>query len=115
LRYYLSPQLTLTQIKKTFDLALRAMRLNYIPIVVAMTAMLIGATAFASVDSVFAIKKKYEKSQAIPQENACGDGDLPMVVLCSNTASQIQGDDNSVANAAVQVDGKDGFKKKTDW
>jgi hypothetical protein len=87
------------------------MSVKYIAIVVAMTAMLIGAAAFATADSVFADKKKYEKSQTIPQENVCGDGDLPMGVLCSNTASQIQGNDNSVANAAVQIDGKDGFKK----
>jgi hypothetical protein len=88
---------------------------KYIAIVVAITAMLIGATAFATGESVFADKKKYEKSQIVPQANACGDHKLPMSVLCSNTASQIQGNDNSVADASVQNDGKDGFKKKKDW
>ena len=88
---------------------------KYIAIVVAITTMLIGATVFATAESVFADKKKYEKSQTVPQANACGDHKLPMGVLCSNTASQIQGNDNSVADASVQIDGKDGFKKKNDW
>jgi hypothetical protein len=88
---------------------------KYIAIVIAMTATLIGASAFATADSVFAGKEKYEKSQAVPQVNACGDHDLPMGVSCSNTASQIQGKDNSVAEATVQIDGTDGFKKKKDW
>ena len=85
-----------------------------IAIVVAMSALLIGATAFATADSVLADKKKYEKSQAVPQSNDCGDHKLSMGVLCSNTASQIQGKDNSIADATVQIDGKDGFKKKKD-
>jgi hypothetical protein len=88
---------------------------KYIAIVVAIIAVLIGATAFATGDSVFADKKRYEKSQTVPQSNACGDHKLPMSVLCSNSASQIQGNDNSVADASVQIDGKDGFKKKKDW
>lgn len=88
---------------------------RYIAIVVAITAMLIGATTFAMGENVFADKKGYEKSQTVPQANACGDHKLPISVLCSNTASQIQGNDNSVADASVQNDGKDGFKKKKDW
>lgn len=87
---------------------------KYIAIVVAISTMLIGATAFATGESVFADKKKYEKSQTVPQANACADHKLPLGVLCSNTASQVQGNDNSVADAAVQIDGKDGFKKKND-
>lgn len=88
---------------------------KYCAIVVTMTAMLIVATTFATTDSVFADKKGYEKSQAVPQANDCGEGDLPIDVSCSNTASQIQGKDNSVAEATVQIDGTDGFKKKKDW
>jgi hypothetical protein len=43
-------------------------------VVAAMAVMLIGATAFAT-DSAFADgKKKYGKSQAIDQANACGNG-----------------------------------------
>jgi hypothetical protein len=88
---------------------------KYYAIVMTIAAMLIIATAFATTDSIFADKKGYEKSQAVPQANYCGDGDLPMGVSCSNTASQIQGKDNSVAEATVQIDGTDGFKKKKDW
>ena len=91
------------------------MSFKYIAIVIAMTAVLIEATSFATGDGVFADKKRYEKIQAVPQANTCGDDDLPMGVLCSNTASQIQGNDNSVAEATVQIDGKDGLKKKKDW
>ncbi len=88
---------------------------KYYAIVVTMTAMLVVATTFATTDNVFADKKGYEKSQAVPQANDCGDGDLPMDVSCSNTASQIQGKDNSIAEATVQIDGTDDFKKKKDW
>jgi hypothetical protein len=84
----------------------------YITTVALMTAMLIGATAITTADSIFADKKKYEKSQALPEANVCGNEDLPLNVLCSNTASQIQGNENSVANAAVQTGGENDFKKK---
>lgn len=62
----------------------------------------IGATALAT-DSAFARKKKYEKSQAVSQVNDCGNGKLPLNVGCQNTASQIQGDENVVSQAAEQV------------
>jgi hypothetical protein len=80
------------------------MNSKYLVIVAAMTAMLIGATALASTDSAFAggHHKKYEKSQALSQANACGNGKLPLNVFCSNTASQIQGDENSVGSAGTQ-------------
>jgi hypothetical protein len=79
------------------------MNTKYFVIVAAMTAMLIGATALATTDSVFAGKKKYEKNQAISQTNACGNGELPLNVGCQNIDSQIQGDENSVALAADQA------------
>ena len=72
-----------------------------------MTAMLIGATALATTDSAFAGKKKYEKNQALSQANACGNGVLPLNVLCSNSASQIQGDENAVSTASFQQGGDD--------
>jgi hypothetical protein len=80
-------------------------------VVAAMAVMLIGATAFAT-DDAFADKKRhddkkkgggYEKSQAVSQVNDCGNGELPENVFCSNTASQIQGDDNSAALASEQA------------
>jgi hypothetical protein len=74
---------------------------KYLVIVAAMTAMLVGATAFATTDSAFATK--YDKNQATSQANACGNGELPFNVGCQNIGSQIQGDENSVALAADQV------------
>ncbi len=78
-------------------------------IVAAMAVMLIGATALATEDA-FADKKKrggYESSQAVSQVNDCGNGELPLNVGCQNTASQIQGDDNSAALASEQEFGDD--------
>ena len=73
-------------------------------VVAAMAVMLIGATAFAT-DDAFADKKKkgYEKSQAVSQVNECGNGELPLNVFCSNTASQIQGDENAASLASEQA------------
>ena len=66
-----------------------------------MAVMLIGATAFAT-DGAFADgKKKYGKSQAVTQTNACDNRDMPMNVGCHYTASQIQSDDNAVAALAA--------------
>ena len=69
----------------------------------AMAVMLIGATALAT-DDAFADKKKksYEKNQVTSQVNYCGNGKMPYNVGCQNTASQIQGDDNSAALASAQ-------------
>ena len=77
--------------------------------------MLVAATAaLVTTGNAFA----YEKSQAVSQVNDCGNGGAhgghgPMVttepieggaenVGCQNTASQIQGDDNSAALASSQ-------------
>lgn len=80
------------------------MNLKYLVIVAAMTAMLVGATALATTDSAFADgkKKHYEKSQALSQANACGNGEMPMNVFCQNLASQIQGDGNAMNIIGVQ-------------
>ena len=71
-------------------------------VVAAMTVMLVAATAFATTDTAFAGKKKYEKNQATSQTNACGNGEMPLNVFCSNTESQIQGDENQVAITSQQ-------------
>jgi hypothetical protein len=78
------------------------MKIKYLVIVGAMTAMLIGATALATQDLAFAGKKKYEKSQALSQANACGNGEMPIDVFCQNLASQIQGDGNAMNIIGVQ-------------
>jgi hypothetical protein len=77
------------------------MNFKYIAIVAVLAATLVG-TAAITADSAYATKYK-EKNQAISQANACGNGELPLNVGCQNTASQIQGDENSVALAADQV------------
>ena len=82
---------------------LSEMNAKYMFIVAAMAVMLIGATAFAT-DSAFADKKKKkEYSQALSQANACGNGKLPLNVFCSNSASQIQGDENAVSTSSYQA------------
>ena len=63
-----------------------------------MTAVLVGATALAATDNVFAS----DENQATSQANACGNGELPLNVGCQNVNSQIQGDENGVALAADQ-------------
>lgn len=78
------------------------MNFKYMVVVAALAVMLVGATAVATSDDAFAGKKKYEKSQATSQANACGNGKLPLNVGCQNTASQIQGDENVVTQAAAQ-------------
>jgi hypothetical protein len=78
---------------------------KYLVVVAAMTAMLIGATALAT-DSAFATKKK-EYNQATSQANACGNGKLPLNVLCQNLGSQVQGDENAVALDGFQQGGDD--------
>jgi hypothetical protein len=70
--------------------------------VAAVAAMLIATSALATEDAFAGKKKGYEKNQATSQANACGNGKLPLNVGCQNVASQIQGDENSVAQAADQ-------------
>jgi hypothetical protein len=83
------------------------MNAKYMVVVAAMAVMLIGATALATEDA-FADKKRhddkksYGKSQAVAQNNYCGNGELPLNVGCQNTASQIHGDDNSVYSSSEQ-------------
>jgi len=71
-------------------------------IIATLTVILIGATALSTTDSAFAGKKKYEKSQAASQANACGNGDSPFNIFCQNLLSQIQGDGNAVNIIGVQ-------------
>ena len=75
---------------------------KHLVIIAAVTVMLIGATAISTTDNAFAGKKKYEKSQAASQANACGNGELPFNVFCQNLLSQIQGDGNAVNVIGVQ-------------
>ncbi len=70
--------------------------------VTAIAAMLV-ATSLASANDAFAGKKKgYEKNQATSQANACGNGELPLDVYCQNINSQVQGEENAVAQNGFQ-------------
>lgn len=80
----------------------RRKNVKYLIVVASMTAMLVGATALSTTESAFAGKKKYEKSQAITQANACGNGVLPLNVFCQNLVSEIQGDGNAANIIGVQ-------------
>jgi hypothetical protein len=71
---------------------------KYMFIVAAMAVTLVGTTALATSESVFAS----DENQAVSQANACGNGELPLNVGCQNIDSQIQGDENEIAIAGVQ-------------
>ncbi|MPZ08569.1 MAG: hypothetical protein GEU26_19535 [Nitrososphaeraceae archaeon] len=73
-------------------------------VVAAVAVMLIATSAIATEDAFAGKKKKKnEYNQATSQANACGNGELPLNVGCQNTASQIQGDENAVAQTAQQT------------
>ena len=63
-----------------------------------LTAMLIGAASLATTDSAFAGGYK-SKSQSTAQVNECGNGGMPMNVLCQNVGSQVQGEENAVVSS----------------
>ncbi len=68
--------------------------------------MVIVVVLLASTHPVFA--DSYEKTQTTSQVNECGNYWFPLNVLCSNVSSQVQGDENSVAVATRQAEGKTG-------
>jgi len=82
---------------------------KYLTMVTIMAAVLIGATALATSESAFA--GGYTKTQAINQVNDCGNGELPLNVLCSNVDSQVQGDENVVSQSGAQQGGSTGSVK----
>jgi uncharacterized membrane protein len=82
------------QINLTLNEVDRNMNAKYLVVAAALAVMLVAATAFATADNTFAGKYK-SKSQAAAQANYCGNGELPLNVLCQNLASQIQGDGNA--------------------
>ena len=74
--------------------------------IIAAFIFLITASTVMGTHIVFA--SSYEKSQVISQTNECGNYWFPLNVLCSNVSSQVQGDENSVAVATRQAEGKTG-------
>jgi hypothetical protein len=82
------------------------MNIKYFSIVAVMAAVLIGATALASTESVFAGghgHKKQENNQATSSANACGNDKMPLNVGCQNANSQEQGDENAVSITTQQT------------
>jgi hypothetical protein len=71
--------------------------------IVATVAVMLVASAAAATEDAFADGKKKKYNQALSQANACGNGELPLNVFCSNSASQIQGDENAVSTASEQA------------
>jgi Mn2+/Fe2+ NRAMP family transporter len=73
-------------------------------IVAAVAVMLVASAAVATEDAFADKKEKKEYNQATSQANACGNGFiLPLNVFCSNSASQIQGDENGVSTSSSQA------------
>ena len=77
------------------------MNTKYLAVVGTLAVMLVAATVLATTGDALAS----DRNQAVSQVNDCGNGELPLNVGCQNTASQIQGDDNSVALASEQAFG----------
>jgi hypothetical protein len=69
-------------------------------------AAFISIIAASIVGTHIVFASSYEKSQTISQTNGCGNYWFPLNVLCSNVGSQAQGDENSVAIATGQAEGK---------
>jgi uncharacterized membrane protein len=69
---------------------------------VAAVATILVASAAVATENAFAGKKR-DYNQALSQANACGNGKLPLNVFCSNSASQIQGDENAVSTSSYQA------------
>ena len=69
-------------------------------------AAFISIIAASTVGTHIVFASSYEKSQTVSQTNGCGNYWFLLNVLCSNVGSQAQGDDNSVAIATGQAEGK---------
>ncbi len=73
-------------------------------IVAAVAVMLVASSAAVATEDAFAgTKKKKEYNQTLSQANACGNGKLPLNVFCSNSGSQIQGDESAVSVSSYQA------------
>jgi short-subunit dehydrogenase len=50
-----------------------------------------------------ALAKEYKKTQTVTQVNNCGNYILPSSVTCSNSNSQVQGNQNSLNSIAFSL------------
>jgi hypothetical protein len=65
----------------------------------AVTAMMLTMMMTTNYDNAYA---KYERNQALSQVEECGNGLLPLNILCQDLASELQGDGNAVNIIGVQ-------------
>ena len=72
-------------------------------IVTAVAVMLVASAAVATEDAFAGKKMKKEYNKALSQANACGNDKLPYNVFCSNSGSQIQGDENAFSTSYYQA------------
>ena len=76
---------------------------TYAIVAIAAVAAMLIATSAISVEDAFAGKKKKEYNQSTAQANACGNDFMPLNVGCQNIGSQVQGDENGVAQVGQQT------------
>ena len=69
--------------------------------IVASVLLATGALTMTTITTQDAFA--YSRNQASVGTNDCGNGELPLNIGCQNTASQIQGDENSVALTSLQT------------
>ena len=71
--------------------------------IVTAVAVMLVASADSNRRRLCRKKKKKEYNQALSQANACGNDKLPYNVFCSNSGSQIQGDENAFSTSYYQA------------
>lgn len=71
---------------------------------ITLTMLIVTGVMITPIQEVSAdADKKYkEKNQALSQSNTCGNGVLPLDIQCTNSASEIQGNENIVTLTAKQ-------------
>lgn len=65
----------------------------------AVTMMILTVMTTTNYNDTYA---KYERNQALSQVDECGNGLLPLNILCQNLASELQGDGNALNIIGVQ-------------
>ncbi len=80
----------------------RTMNAKYLTIAALVVMLVTATTTLATIDRAFAGKGGRESNQATSQVSDCGNGSVPTNILCQNTDSQIQGDDNVVGITGEQ-------------
>jgi hypothetical protein len=75
--------------------------MNYRLSLLVVSIIVVVIIAAATTDSGYnVLAKNYKKSETTAQVNDCGNGILPLNIDCQNTASQTQGNDNTVSTSS---------------